>query len=926
MARRTRYIRLPKRQRRLVAILLGGYLVLLVNSLLLYLFERSTALVYMSNVLLHIVLGLLFVLPSAVFVALHVAKMPIRRNWKAAGAGLLTAASLLLLLSTGIGLVVLGSSAEGGIILHLHIAAVFSTVGAFGLHVSMKRGVRYQFLEWKTGLKGGWQRALRHPLSVTVLAGCGVMILVVATSLANRGGRVFSSGVEGDPLSSAQAVLAHADFLEDDALGGSETCGQAGCHPDVVAQWEVSAHRFSSFNNPYYRKSIEAMVERSGNDAARWCASCHDPLVLFTGRFADSVALDMDHPTAQAGLTCFSCHAITSLRDVKGNGRYVVSAPDLYPFASAEGGAGKYIHDGLIRAKPEPHRTAMLKSMHRTSEFCGTCHKVGLPPNVNNYRWKRGQNEYDAWQSSGTSGNTVRSFYLPSEPKNCVDCHMPLVSSRDQGSENGLIRSHAFAAANTALPFLNGHGGQLRATQEALRGAATVDIFRVFAEGRTYGPDEPLPPLGPGDEVDVTVVVRNRGVGHLLPGGTNDSNEMWLELVALGDGGEPVLASGLLDAAGRVDSTAHFWGTVQVDRASREINRRNAQDWIATVYMNAISPGTAHTVHYRFEVPPGRVISEFRAALKHRKFKWYFHNWTFRGRVADGEPDSLARLEVDLRTWELADGEAPDLPVSTLAEAARDDVDGAHAAAPLWERWNDYGIGLLLEEDTRGALDAFARVSELEPGNPEGPLNQARVYLEEGLLERAEGALQEAERRRPGYLKTAYFRGEWLRAHGLYEEALEQWMRVYDTYPADRVLLLGIARVHYLSGDYEATLDWVERVLEIDPEDLGALYNRMLALAALGRSEEHLAAQALYQYHKDDEEAMAVTGPFKQRHPMANREAQPIHFHELARVRSVELPYSGSQTDGGGESVSEAGPVPAAHRTARGGAGQPPRE
>ncbi len=928
MARRTRYIRLPKRQRRLVAILLGGYLVLLVNSLLLYLFERSTALVYMSNVLLHIVLGLLFVLPSVVFVALHVAKMPIRRNWKAAGAGMFTAASLLLLLSTGIGLVVLGSSAEGGIILHLHVAAVFSTIGAFGLHVSMKRGVRYQFLEWRTGLKEGWLRALRHPLSVTVLAGCAVMILVVATSWANRGGRVFSNAVEGDPLSSAQAILAAPDYLEDHELDGSETCGQAGCHPDVAAQWEASAHRFSSFNNPYYRKSIEAMVERSGNDPARWCASCHDPLVLFTGRFADHVALDLDHPTAQAGLTCLSCHAITSLRDVKGNGRYVISAPDLYPFARSEGGAGKYLHDALIRAKPGPHRAAMLKPMHVTSEFCGTCHKVGLPPNVNNYRWKRGQNEYDAWQSSGTSGNTVRSFYLPSEPKNCVDCHMPLVSSRDQGSDNGLIRSHAFATANTALPFLNGHEGQLRLVQEALREAATVDIFRVSVGGRTYGPDELMPRLGPGDDVEVTVVVRNRGVGHLLPGGTNDSNEMWLELVAEGDDGAPVLASGLLDGAGRVDSTAHFWGTVQVDRASREINRRNAQDWIATVYVNAISPGTAHTVHYRFQVPPGTQISKIRAALKHRKFKWYFHNWTFRGRVAEGEPDSLARREVDLRRWELADGDAPDLPVTTLAEAVRNLADAASAERPLWERWNDYGIGLLLEEDTREALNAFARVAELEPGNPEGPLNQARLYLAEGLLERADGALQEAERRRPGYLKTAYFRGEWLRAHGRYQEALEEWMRVYDTYPVDRVLLLGIARVQYLSGDYAATLDWVDRVLEIDPEDLGALYNRMLALAAMGRTEEHVAAQALYQYHKDDEEAMAVTGPFKQRHPMANREAQSIHFHELWRAVSSALSESGPEVHDAVGSVAAADSAGPARREARDGDGpeEPLRE
>ena len=886
MARRTRYIRIPRRQRRLVAVLLGGYVVLLVNSLLVFLFERSTALVYMSNVLLHIVLGTLFVLPSVVFLTLHVAKMPIKRNWKAAGAGVFTAASLLLLLTTGFGLVLLGSSTEGGIILQLHIAAVFSTAAAFGVHVSMKRGVRYRFLEWKQELGRSRLRALRHPLTVTMLVGCAAMVLVVAVSWMNRGGAVFLATVEGDPLSSSEAILLASDYMGDEDLAGSAMCGQAGCHPDVVAQWETSAHRFSSFNNVYYRKSVEAMVERSGNDPVRWCASCHDPLVLFTGRFADGIPLDMDHPTAQAGLTCLSCHAIEALRDVRGNGRYVMAAPDLYPFARAQDGLGNYVHNTMVRAKPEPHRRAMLKPMHRTAEYCGTCHKVGLPPNVNNYRWKRGQNEYDAWQSSGTSGNTVRSFYLPTEPLGCVDCHMPPVASEDQGNDGGFIRSHQFFAANTALPFLNGHDEQLKGTQELLQKSATVDIFQITVRGRTYGPEDEMPVLRPGDDVEVTVVVRNRAVGHLLPGGTNDSNELWLELVGLGGDGRPILASGQLDGSGKVDSTAHYWGAVQVDRASQAINRRNAQDWIATVYLNVISPGTAHTVHYRFVVPPGAPVMALKATFNHRKFKWYFHNWAFRGRVEDGQADSLARREVDLRRWELAEADVPLLPVTAMAEALRSAQKRDSTRYPLWERWNDYGIGLFLEDDTRGALQAFERVAELEEDSPEGPVNQARVYLDEGQLARAAAALEEAERRRPDYLKTAFFRGELLKANGLYDEALAEWMRVYDTYPADRVLLRGIARVHYLAGDYEETLNWIERVLMIDPEDIGALYNRMLTLAALGRSEEHAAAQALYQYHKDDEEAMAVTGPFKQQHPMANREVQPIHFHGLAQVVS----------------------------------------
>ncbi len=889
MARRKRYIRLPQTQRKWVSVVLGGYVILLINSLLLYLFDRSTALLYMSNVLVHIVLGTLLVVPVLVFLALHLAKMPIRLNWKATGAGAFTATSLLVLLATGFGLLAVGATYGGGWVLWLHIITVFTSVLGFALHVSMKKGVRYHFLEWGQSWKEGRRRVLRHPLSITLMGGLGLMLIVAGVTWFGGRHKVYVETGEGDPLSASQAILAHEGYLEDADLARSETCGQAGCHPDITAQWAESAHRFSSFNNPYYRKSIEAMVERAGNGPTRWCASCHDPLVLYTGRFTDDAPVDMDHWTAQEGLTCLSCHAIEALRDVKGNGRYVIAAPDEYPFARAEGGLGQWIHNTLVRAKPEPHRDALLKPMHQTAEFCGSCHKVGLPPNVNNYRWKRGQNEYDNWHASGTSGNTVRSFYLPDEPKQCADCHMPLVPSDDQGNDDGFVRSHRFSAANTALPFINGHGNQLQAAQLNLQQAASVDIFRGTVNGRAFGPDEPMPHLQPGDEVELTVVVRNRKVGHTLPGGTNDSNELWLEVVATGPDGQPVLTSGHLDAAGRVDSSAHFWGAVQVDRASRLISRRNAQDWIATVYATALSPGTAHTVHYRFTVPPGSPIDAITATFKHRKFKWYFNNWTFRGRVAPGQPDSLARLDVDLREWILDDREAPDLPITAMAEARREAGQPPASSYPLWERWNDYGIGLFLEGDTREALAAFGQVAAIAPENPEGPINQARVLVEEGQLARATEALEEAERRRAGYLKSAYFRGEVLKASGLYDEALAEWQRVYEAYPKDRVLLLGIGRVHYLAGRYEEALRWIDQVLEIDPESLGGLYNRMLVLGALGREDEFAAAQQRYQYHKDDEDAMAVTAPFKQRYPMANREAQPIHEHELWPVQPASM-------------------------------------
>jgi hypothetical protein len=312
--------------------------------------------------------------------------------------------------------------------LYLHIASAVLAILGFGAHISLKRGVRYHFLELGDRWRTSKRKALAHPLAVTLVVGGGLSLLVVLLPLLSlRQSNVPVVAIDENPLGASQSVLAHEGFLEAADLSRSDTCGEAGCHPDITAQWEESVHRLSSFNNPFYRRSVEAMVERSSVEAARWCASCHDPVVLFSGAFGHEESLDMDVWTAHEGITCLSCHAVEGLRDVRGNGRYVIGKPDEYPFARAEGGLGKWLHTKLIRTKPEPHRQAMLKPLHQTQEFCGTCHKVGIPPEVNNYKWKRGQNEYDAWHASGTSGNTVRSFYLPPETQTCTSCHMPLV-------------------------------------------------------------------------------------------------------------------------------------------------------------------------------------------------------------------------------------------------------------------------------------------------------------------------------------------------------------------------------------------------------------------------------------------------------------------------------------------------------------------
>ena len=44
-------------------------------------------------------------------------------------------------------------------------------------------------------------------------------------------------------------------------------------------------HHFSSFNNQWYRKSIEYMQGTVGVKPSKWCAGCHDPALLYSGLF-----------------------------------------------------------------------------------------------------------------------------------------------------------------------------------------------------------------------------------------------------------------------------------------------------------------------------------------------------------------------------------------------------------------------------------------------------------------------------------------------------------------------------------------------------------------------------------------------------------------------------------------------------------------
>jgi len=731
-------------------------------------------------------------------------------------------------------------------------------------------------------------------------------------------------------------------YIPADYFMQSKACER--CHADIFKQWESSAHHFSSFNNQWYRKSIEYMQDVAGVKPSKWCAGCHDPALLYSGIMDTPIKQIVDRPEARAGLSCMMCHSIVKVKSTMGQGDYVLEYPKLHALAASPNPVMRGLHDFMVRLNPEPHRRVFLKPFMREQvpEFCSECHKVHLDVPVNSYRWIRGFNEYDNWQGSGVSGQGARSFYYPASPMICSDCHMPLVRSNDDGNIGGYVHSHRFPGANTAVPVANEDPAQMETSKKFLQdNQVSVDIFAIspagnkeaeakgsgypnqelsttFAVGEETDVSMPKGPAGEarpitaplgrvgaavrrGDDVLVDVVVRTRKVGHFFPGGTVDAFDVWLELQAVDDKGQMIFWSGKVedDGKGPVEPGAHFYKSLQIDAHGNPINKRNAWSTRATVYVHLIPPGAADTVHFRMHVPEsaGEHIT-LRSKLNYRKFQWYNTQFSFGGVPVPGQTDGQHTPDYDDRKFafngDLSDvsskeKEIPALPIIALAEDIKTLTVLPRSAIPPapkvewakedWTRWNDYGIGLFLQGDLKGAGQAFGEITEKAPNNADGWVNVGRVRVQEGDTEGAMVVLKKALALKPGLARANFFYARVLREEGKYDEATRVLQEVLAQYPRDRVVHDELGRVLFLQKRYADAVKELQQTLAIDPEDLQANYNLMLCYTGLGDDKMAEEFKGRYLRFKADEASQALTGAYRQAHPEDNNERQAVHEH-----------------------------------------------
>ncbi len=884
---------------------------------------------YQFMFLVHLVLGLLLVTPFVIFGALHIKNAHDRPNRRAVRVGYLLFAISLVLLFTGVALMrfdffVIKDPRLRSPIYWAHVITPLLAGWLYILH--RLAGPR---IHWQVGLR--W---------AAVVGG-----LMVATLLFHS--KHPQKNVVGSPegkkyFEPSLARTASGKFIPAQTLMMDDYCLK--CHADAYKGWFHSAHHFSSFNNQPYLFSVnetrKVSLERDGNvKASRWCAGCHDVVPFFSGAFDDPNFDVENHPTAKAGITCTACHAINHVNSTQGNADYTIDEPIHYPFAYSTNALLQFINQQLVKAKPDFHKKTFLKPLHKTAEFCSTCHKVSLPLALNKYKeFLRGQNHYDTYLLSGVSGHSARSFYYPEKAQpNCNGCHMPLQASDDFGARyfnstnNTLsIHNHLFPAANTGIAYLRNEPEIVKTQQAFLKGTVRVDLFGL-KEGGTV--DSPLiaplrpqvPTLKPGQTYLLETVLRTMKLGHPFTQGTVDSNEVWVE-IKVSSGDRIIGRNGGLGTFKEVDPWSHFVNVYMLDKDGNRIDRRNPQDIFTPLYNHQIPPGAGQAVHYVFTVPENQTEPlTVEVKLNYRKFDAIYMNYVLGTNYSKGAPLQIAN----------------DLPITVIAsDSITFPVEGASATAaqitaiagqtsniPVWQRWNDYGIGLLLEGDKGSekgeliqAAQAFEQVEKL--GRADGPLNLARVYFKEGRLDDAVAALQRAAQFDPPAPRwtIAWLNGLVNKQNGYLDKAITEFRSILeDRYPEldkrgfdfskDYEVINELGQTLFERAKLErgaanrtqqtAFLHQAEaqfkRTLALDSENVTAHYNLALIYAQLGDpklAEEHRRLHE--RFRPDDNARDRAIAIHRRQNAAADHAAQAIIIYPLQRSGALGLSRDGS--------------------------------
>lgn len=489
-------------------------------------------------------------------------------------------------------------------------------------------------------------------MAAAVVLATGVLVPRVPTEFPIPEGYTYPEYAQqfeeyrGKPFAPTYARTASLQLIDPEILAHSASCGTVGCHEEIYAEWAPSAHRFSAMNEPFLQVQRNFAEDREAAET-RYCAGCHDPISLFAGA-KDVHNMELSAPGMQEGLSCAVCHSISEV-DQRGNADYVLTPPQKYLWEHAEG-APKFVSDFLIRAYPRQHLADYDRNLLRTPEFCGVCHKQFIPEALNRTGLTGGQNQYDEWRNSHWHTDD------PQTDLSCRDCHMRLVRDsadpgRGEGSDarrspdDGAHRHHGTIGANMFIPAvlkLPNWERHVRLTEEWLRGETVLpEIADVWPTGPVVAVQLQVPEMvAPGEELAVRVHITNRKAGHNFVTGPLDFIRAWIHLtvsdatgVVVGEwGGIDPETRRIMDAPGNVHRIANprdegtlVLEAMPVNVAGEPLEEHQLWEKAGGTGLRVIFPRHSDSHLYRIVIPPDTPGPlTVRAALNYRRYRQDF--------------------------------------------------------------------------------------------------------------------------------------------------------------------------------------------------------------------------------------------------------------------------------------------------------------
>jgi len=668
------------------------------------------------------------------------------------------------------------------------------------------------------------------------------------------------------PFLPSNATTDTGQFIDSKSFLSAKYCGH--CHQEAYAQWRQSAHA-NSFRAPWYVKNANMLRDAKGIEYTRHCEGCHNPVALVSGALTKGSPIDRHFD--DDGITCSVCHSLQKV-DARGTGSYIIGQS-----AALVDEDGKPIYgevpDKEIMAHLDRHSQAVMKDFYKTSEFCQGCHKAALPKMLNDYKWQRAIFLSDEWQQASFAKQSPLPFYVKPAVSNCQTCHMVPEEARSQeyGAKNGKIASHRWLGANTAIAKYYGYSQQLERTVEFLKnGALNVDIFGIQRNGGNF-----VAPLGtapvdiaPGDDLTVTMVIQNKGIGHNLIPEQRDFYECWVEFDAVDAAGHTLLHSGSLTPGGELDPNAHSFTNRLVSSSGMLNDHHQVWDTRVIAFNNTIASGRSQIVRYELKLPAKATGPiKLTAKVNYRRFNQHFIDFGL------DKHYNLPVVEMTSRQRTLVEGVNP--------ATAPDPQDN-----PDWMRWNNYGIGLLDAQQYEESVAAFQRVAALRPDYADAYTNVAIANFSWQRYADSRASLERAFALDPKNARALYYMALVERVQGHPDAGIADLRALLDQYPRSRDARRELGFSLYQQQRYEEARKEYEALQYIDPDDLSAHYILSIVYRRLGMKDAASREAAAFADQKDDPTANTYALDYLRDHPEITAESVPWHIHRQAGIEA----------------------------------------